>query len=344
MADIMGPIKVKNVDFKNRVVMAPMVVFGLTSENGVMEPKLVDHYLKRAGTCIGLMISQALSVSPKEMISGGAGVYSDSHIEYLSKIKEECHQNGTRFFAQLAYPGFSYYDSNSKDINELTKEDLGKIRDEFINGAKICKKAGLDGIEMHGAHTFFLNMMASQVSNKREDEYGGDTNGRLFLLKEIVEGIKEFSDDNFIISYRMGWNESLGMDIKTAKAIEDVGIEMLHVSSGIPGDRKLDILEDLHYNEVVYTGCQIKKHVNIPVIAVNDIRTINRGNYLLENDWCDFVAYGRPFLADEDFMTHSSMDPDYDPCLRCKTCKWFENGDKCLKQMKTKKGQNGGII
>ncbi len=316
--------------------MAPMIRFGLTSEDGVMEPKLMDHYLKRASTGIGLMISQALSVTPEKTIPTGAGAYSNTHTGYLSKIKEKCHENGTRFFAQLAYPGFSYYDSSLDNINQLREGDIFKIRDEFINGAEICKKAGLDGIELHGAHGFFLNLIASPRSNKREDRYGGDINRRLFLLKEIVDGIKDFAGDNFIISYRMGWNENLDMDIKTAKAIEDMGIDMLHISSGIPGNRKIDMQWDFPYNEVVYTGCQIKKHVNIPVIVVNDIRTINRGNYLLEDNLCDFVAYGRPFLADENFMAKSSVDPAYDPCLRCKTCEWFENGDKCPIQIKNK--------
>lgn len=337
MANIMSPTKVKNLDFKNRVVMAPMVIFGLTSKNGVMEPKLVDHYLKRADNGMGLMISQALSVSSENMVRGGAGAYSDAHMEYLGKIKEACHLNGTRFFAQLAYPEFSYYDDNSKDVNKLTKEDLGKIRDEFINGAKVCKEAGLDGIEMHGAHTFFLNMMASPQSNKREDEYGGDINGRLLLLNEIVDGIKEFAGDDFIISYRMGWNDNLDLDLKTAQVIEGMGVDMLHVSSGIPGDRKLEIPGNFNYNEIIYTGCQVKKHVNIPVIIVNDVKTINRGNYLIGNDLCDFVAYGRPFLADGNFMTESIVNPDYDPCLRCKSCHWFENIDKCPGQIKTKK-------
>lgn len=209
------------------------------------------------------------------------------------------------------------------------------MRDEFINGARICKDAGLDGIELHGAHSFFLNMMVSPLSNRREDEYGGDINGRLFLLKEIIECIQDFDDDNFIVSYRMGWNENQDMDIKTAQAMENMGIDMLHVSSGIPVDRKIEVPAEFPYNEVVYTGCQIKKQVNIPVIVVNDIRTLNRGNYLLKNGLCDFVAYGRPFLADENFMTRSLVDPTYDPCLGCKTCQWFENGDKCPVQMKT---------
>ena len=333
----MSPLKVKNVNFKNRVVMAPMVRFGLTSQDGVMEPKLMDHYLKRAKVGIGLMISQALSVTSERMIPTGAGAYSPSHISYLSEITKACHQNDTRFFAQLAYPGFGYYDQNSDDLNQLTRKDLGKIRDEFINGTIICKKAGLDGIELHGAHGFFLNMMASPRSNKREDNYNQDMNGRLFLLKEIVDGIKKIADDNFIISYRMGWNENLDMDIKTAQAIENIGIDMLHVSSGIPSDRQLEIPEEFHYNEVVYTGCEVKKHVDIPVIVVNDIRTMNRGNYLLENDLCDLVAYGRPFLADENFVVRSLSNPRYDACLGCKTCKWFENGNNCPKQVETKK-------
>ncbi len=337
MTSSMSPIKVKNVDFKNRVVMAPMVRFGLTSEDGVMGQRLMDHYLRRAVTGMGLMISQALSVTSKGMLATGAGAYSDSHISYLREIKEACHENGTRFFAQLAYPGFGYYDPGSDDVNLLRKEDLTQIRDEFINGVRICKDAGLDGIELHGAHSFFLNMMASPRSNKREDEYGGDISGRLFLLKEIIEGIQDFADDDFILSYRIGWNESLDMDIKTAQAIEKIGIDMLHVSSGIPADRKLEIPSKFPYNEVVYTGCQIKKHVDVPVIVVNDIRTVNRGNYLLKDGLCDFVAYGRPFLADENFMTESLVNPDYDPCLGCETCRWFENGDKCPKQIELKK-------
>ena len=337
MTNSISPIKVKHVDFKNRVVMAPMVRFGLTSENGIMEPRLMDHYLKRANTGIGLMISQALSVTSKKMIVTGAGAYSDSHINYLREIKEVCHENGTKFFAQLAYPGFGHYDPSSDDVNLLRKEDLTQIGDEFIEGARICRDAGLDGVELHGAHSFFLNMMVSPRSNKREDEYGGDINGRLFLLKEIIEGIQDFAADDFIISYRMGWNENMDMDIKTAQAMENMKIDMLHVSSGIPRDRKLKIPSKFDYNEVVYTGCQIKKHLNIPVIVVNDIRTLNRGNYLLENNLCDFVAYGRPFLADENFMTRSLVDPMYDPCLGCKTCKWFENGDRCPVQIESKK-------
>jgi 2,4-dienoyl-CoA reductase-like NADH-dependent reductase (Old Yellow Enzyme family) len=272
-------------------------------------------------------------VSDERDVAGGAGAYSDRCIDYLSKIADACHKNGTRFFAQLGLGGFSFIDSSSDDVNKLTKKDLIKIRDEFIRGAEICQKAGLDGIEMHGAHTFFLNMMASPHSNKRQDAYGGDLIGRLTLVKEITEGVKSFAGDNFIVSYRMGWGDSLDIDVQTSQALESMGIDMLHVSSGIPHDRKLQLPADFEYSDAVYTGCYVKKHVNIPVIAVNDIKTFGRGKVLIENNCCDFVAYGRPFLADALFIERSLINSSYKPCLECRDCQWFSNGEKCPAQM-----------
>ncbi|MCL2761023.1 MAG: NADH:flavin oxidoreductase [Desulfuromonadales bacterium] len=333
MSDIFSPIQVKGVNFANRIVMAPMVRFGFPSENGVMGNKLLQDYLGRADKGIGLIISQALPVSKEYEIPGWAGAYSDQHINNLNKIAEACHKNGTKFFAQLALAGFSFYDKDSKDVNNLSKEESAKIRDAFIRGAGICKKAGLDGIELHGAHTFFLNMMASPYSNKRQDEYGGDLVKRLTLVKEIVEAVKSFAGAHFIVSYRMGWSDNLDVDIQTAQALEKIGFDMLHVSTGIPQDRNLQLPTGYEYNDVVYTGCQVKKHVNIPVIAVNSIKTLERGNALIEKNCCDFVAYGKPFLADSGFVKYSKENYGYKPCFECPECKWYTDSKKCPAQI-----------
>lgn len=339
---ILQPIKVKNVQFNNRVVMAPMVLFGLPgTKNGIIGEVLLNHYLKRADTRIGLIIFQSASVTSKKMLYdssgglGGIGIFSNEHIKNIQKIAEACHQNGTKFFVQLSYPSVGYH--NGDTITYLTETDIEEIKDEFVKAARRCKEAGCDGIELHGANSFFLNMFASPVSNKRKDQYGGELHGRLLLVKKIVEEIKEFTEDNFIISYRMGWNDSLDTDIKTARALEAIGVEMLHISFGIPGDRSLELSDDYEFNDVIFTGSQVKEHVQIPVIAVNDIRTFHRGNNLLENNVCDFAAYGRPFLADEEFMTKSLENIYYKPCLRCNKCQWFLNGEKCTARMKAKK-------
>ena len=309
MSNIFSQIKVKRVNFSNRIVMAPMVHFGYKNKNGNMEEKLLNTYLNYADKGIGLIISQALLVADKKEIVGDvsnwAGIYSNEHIEYLRKISDTYHKYGTKFIAQLNTLNFKFLEKNSNDINKLSKEDLIYLRDCFIKSAKFCQEAGLDGIELHGAHTYFFNMLSSEISNKREDNYGGNLIERLNLVKEIIEAIKSFSKDDFIISYRMGWTENINTDIETAKALEKLGIDILHVSIGIPEDRKLKLPNEFEYNDFVYTGIQVKKNVNIPVIVVNDIKTLSRGNKLIEDGDCDFVAYGRPFLSDPNFGIHS---------------------------------------
>lgn len=331
---IFESIQIKNIEFKNRIVMAPMVNFDLpASPKGIISDGLLHHYLQRADAGIGLMILQSTSVTSSKNIDGRIGMYSDEHIVNIQKIAEACHKGGTKFFVQLAYPSIGY--SRGDTINNFTEADLEKITDKFISAAERCKRAGCDGIELHGAHSFFLNMMASPLSNKRADKYGGDINGRLLLVKNIIEGIKNFSDNNFIVSYRMGWNDNLDIDIQTTQALAAAGIEMLHVSSGIPVNRELRIPNEFMFNDIVYTGSEIKKHVSVPVIVVNNIRTLHRGNILLEDNLCDFAAYGRPFLADGSFALKSMKNYDYEPCFNCKDCQWFVNGENCpaVKQM-----------
>ncbi|WP_315119748.1 hypothetical protein [uncultured Clostridium sp.] len=151
---ILNSIKIKNVQFKNRVVMAPMLNFAVPiSTDGIMSQKLMDYYFQRAISGIGLMICQNLSVTSKMRLHGGLGAYSNEHIEYIKKLAEECNNHNTKFFAQLAYPSTGY--QNGDSINNLTQKSIEEIKDEFVRAAKICKKAGCDGIELHGAHGFF---------------------------------------------------------------------------------------------------------------------------------------------------------------------------------------------
>lgn len=340
MANIFSPLQIRDVAFQNRIVMAPMVRFGYQTDNGVMGEDLLQEYMRSAGTGIGLVIVQLLAVSHYITFergagtSGGAGMYADEHAEYLKRLADSFHQGGTRLFAQLGITGYGYDSDESKDVNDLTTADLEEIREQFIHAAWLCKSAGADGIELHGAHTYFLNMMASPVTNRRKDRYGGDPDGRLRLVKEIVRGIRGFAGDDFLIGYRMGWGNSLDDDIETAKALEQAGVDVLHVSFGIPRDREMELPADYAYSKVVYTGCQTAGHIGIPTIAVNDIQTLARGDALIRQGACDFVAYGKPFLADPAFVEHSADRMDYRPCYGCRECRWFRDGRKCPSRLR----------
>ena len=338
MPDIHSSYQIKNVQFPNRIVMAPMVRFGYVNENGVMGRRLLDDHLSRAGCGAGLVISEALYVTdtvpvPSEL-SWRAGVWSDEHIEYLRTICDSYHSGGSVFFAQLAHPGFSFGDESARDINQISLDEIQKIRDGFIHASVRCRKAGLDGVEFHGAHTFFLNSLASATANKRTDRYGGDIAGRMTLIQEIIEGVRQEVGDEFLLGYRMGWTENIHTDMETAQALEKLGLDILHVSTGIPRSRGLSLPDDFIFNEVVYSAALVKKNVTVPVISVNQIRTAARGSRVIEQGISDFVAFGKPFLADIEFALKAKIDAEYMPCLECRGCQWFTDGARCPMQIR----------
>ena len=103
----------------------------------------------------------------------------------------------------------------------------------------------------------------------------------------------------FIIGYRMGGNEpELDDGIKIAQVLEEVGVDILHVSAGIAGDKLPSVKKDFPFNWIVYCGTEMNKKVNIPVIVVNGIRTPEQAEFILDSKLADFVVVGKGSLSD----------------------------------------------
>lgn len=109
-------------------------------------------------------------------------------------------------------------------MNAFSLDQLKRIKEEYVAAAKICLEAGADGIEIHGAHGFFLNLMTSALTNTRIDCYGGDLAGRTAFVREIITSVKEAVGDKLLISYRMGWTKDFEEDVQMAQSLEDMGI------------------------------------------------------------------------------------------------------------------------
>lgn len=326
--NLFSSIQIKNIKFANRIVMAPMVPYPISSyDSGSMHNALINFYKNRSNSDIGLIISQSLDVSTNHKTEGFAAIRSQEHRQPLEMIADLFHQNNTRFFAQLAFPKIGSHENQL--LNDMSTNEMQHLIDDFVTAARLSKASGCDGIELHGAHGYFLNMLLSEEYNHRKDAYGGSLENRLRFISEVIDKIGRFSDDNFIISYRMGWSDSAETDIQIAAALEKMGVNLLHISYGLRSTRKFDLPENYPYNKTVYAGTLLKKSLKIPITVVDDIQTLSRGNHLIENNLSDFVAYGRPFLADCDFVRNSSNDPHYRPCIKCKKCLWFTDGTLC---------------
>lgn len=345
MDALFTPLKIKNLELSNRIVLPPMVCFTFAGENGFVAEKNVKHYEAIAKSGTGLIIVEATCVSKDGRLSADQlGIWSDEYIDGLSKIVEACHKNGAKAFIQIHHAGLR----TPKEVNEdtitssdfsdertsgraMTKEELKSIQADFIKAAVRAEKAGFDGIELHGAHGYLITQFLSSKINKRTDEYGGSFENRLRFAAEILEGIKSKVSENFVVGIRMGCNEDdLENSIEIAKRLEALGMDFLHISTGFDGEIISAVVpEDFPGNWIVYGAAKIKEQVSIPVIAVNSIKTSEDARSLVEGDFVDLVALGRAQLADYSFTKHVREGQDIVSCLGCKPCRWFSNGNNC---------------
>jgi NADPH2 dehydrogenase len=344
MTSLFSEIKIKGQTFKNRVVFPPVVCFHYAGDDGMVTDRNVEHYDLRAAGGPSLVIAEATCVMKEGRLAPfQLGIWSDDHIPGLNRISRAIKIHDAVAMIQIHHAGLVTPESVSPTAKapsvieenprsrSLKVEEIEHIRLSFIAAAIYAQKAGFDGVELHGAHGYLLNQFANPVFNKREDDYGGDLYKRLKLAREIIQGIRMQCGDNFLIGYRLGANSpTLEDGILIAKELEKYGVNILHVSHGGMLQNLPRTPKGFDYNWIVYSGITIKAQVNIPVIAVNEIKTPERAKWLIENDQVDFVALARPQLADPSWSNHVLNDQPVNSCSSCKPkCRWYEDSNLC---------------
>lgn len=298
MPSIFTKLKIKNIELKNRIVLPPLVRFSLIGTDGYVTDDLIKWYEDVLVGGVGLVIVEATAVAEDgKLRENQLGIWNDTFINGLKKIADKCHEYNVPVLIQIHHAGFK------ERIRDIDKSILEDILDKFKIAFSRAKKAGFDGIEIHGAHTYLISQLNSRLWNTRTDEYGGSFENRMYFSKRLIEETKELFDDNFILGYRMGGNEpELSDGIEIAKYLEKLGIDLLHVSSGVPDPKynrkeKIDVPSDFPLDWVIYMGTEIKKYVSIPVIGVRNIKKESQASWLVENNLLDLVAVGRAMIA-----------------------------------------------
>ena len=304
-----------NLHLKNRIVMPPMCMYK-SDESGQIKPFHHYHYVSRALGGVGLIIVEATAVEARGRISSNdLGIWSDDHIKKHKKLNKKCHYFGAKTAIQIAHAGRKSEVSASTPIapssiafsdnlpykmpDEATLEDITNIKKLFTRAALRAKKANYDAIELHAAHGYLLCEFLSPLTNKREDIYGGSLENRCRLTLEIAKEIKQSINLPLIVRLSAdewmndGWN--IEDSIYLSKELEKIGVNAIHVSSGGNQSKpnKMPIIEPLYQADYAKAITQV---VNIPVITVGLITTGAEGDKLLEEEYCDFVAYGRGLL------------------------------------------------
>lgn len=344
MPTLFSDYLLKGVLVKNRIVFPPVVCFGYALEDGMVTTRNIDHYRQMAAGGSGLIITEATAVIPDGRLAPfQLGIWSDDHIPGMAQIVSAVKKAGAVSLLQIHHAGLltnehvsdsakaPSEDANNPRSKALTMNEIKEITQAFIEGAGRAKKAGYQGIELHGAHGYLLNQFASSQFNKREDAYGGSLEKNMKLAVDIIHGIREKCGDDFIIGYRLGANTpSLEDGVAAARILEKAGVDLLHVSHGGSLQNLPRTPKDFEYNWIVYSGTAIKAQVGIPVIVVNEIKTPERAEWLIENQLADFVAICKPQLADPDWVNHVQNHQPINKCLSCKPkCKWYQDSNLC---------------
>ncbi|MFZ4520360.1 MAG: hypothetical protein ACOYNC_01570 [Bacteroidales bacterium] len=344
--------RLKQFNIKNRIVFPPVVCFHYSGEDGMITDRNIEHYQQLAAGGAGIIITEATAVwKDGRLAPFQLGLWTDEQIQGMSVVAQTINREGAVSLLQIHHGGLITHEmvspvakapsvsANNPRSAEMTVDEIIEIRNAFIEAACRAQKAGFHGIELHGAHGYLLNQFASGFFNKREDEYGGTPEKNMRFAVEIVQGIRQRCGERFIIGYRLGANSpTLDDGILIARLLEGAGVDLLHVSHGGSLQNLPRTPKDFDYNWIVFSGITIRSQVHIPVIVVNEIRTRERAAWLVENNHADFVALGRPQLADPDWTNHVLNNEEVNACFSCKPkCKWYEDSTLCPARKRAQK-------
>lgn len=372
------PWKVGNVEIKNRIVLCPMggtSLFGWMEPNH-FDKEAAKFFLERANNNVGLIIP---GIAPLKDTLGGRWLWQNKKMfQELKPYMEEIHKTGAKLFVQLtAGMGRSWAITDhvlplhknkvlrtiAKPIIDtdyqlaspselplrwapdvtcraITVEEIEEIIDAFAKTAKLCKEAGVDGVEVHAVHEgYLLDQFTLKYTNKRTDQYGGSFENRYRFAVEVVKAIKEACGEDYPVSLRYSVESKvkdfgvgavpgeeyteIGRDMeeseKAVKYLQDAGYDMLNADNGT-----YDSWYWAHPPQYMPQNCNledvahIKQFVDIPVVCAGRMEP-DVGAQAVEEGRIDAVGFARQFLADSEWVTKLIEDrlEDIRPCICC---------------------------
>ncbi|MBS4202982.1 NADPH dehydrogenase NamA [Lederbergia citrea] len=306
------PYTIKDVTFKNRIVMSPMCMYSCKNEDGMVNDWHYTHYTSRAVGQVGLIIVEATAVTPQGRISPqDLGIWSDDHIEGLSKLTEMIKAHGAAAGIQIAHAGRKAelegdilapsaipFNEKMKTPKEMSNEEVKATIKAFGQAAERAKKAGFDVIEIHGAHGYLINEFLSPLTNKRTDEYGGSQENRYRFLKEIIEEVKSVWEGPLFVRISANDYNDKGLNVEDyvimAEWMKEQSIDLIDVSSGAVVPARIPVYPGYQ----VPLADQIKQEANIPTGAVGMITTGIQAEEILQNERADLIFLARELLRD----------------------------------------------
>ncbi|WP_125568372.1 FAD-dependent oxidoreductase [Companilactobacillus insicii] len=338
------PYKINQCEIKNRFVV-PAMVTNLCDEDGNITEAFIKYHEAKARGGFGLIITEDYGVNPHGVgYKNCIRLYDDSQVPANRRLTDTVHMYGAKMFAQVFHPGrqtssavnggvrpvasAKIPDAFNREIpHELTVPEIHELVGEFANTARLMKKSGFDGIELHLAHGYLLAGFLSTRQNRRTDEYGGCFENRIRIVEEIYHAMRAEVGDDFPLTARVSLTEDtvdgrqMQETMMIVKYLEKLGFNGLNLSNGEYTSYAPELISSTFtakgYN--VENAKRVHDFVNIPTIVANGINDPAMAETVLEQDACDFVGMARASLADPDMPRKAARGQlgNINYCIRC---------------------------
>lgn len=318
------PFSMKSLQLRNRIVMPPMCQYSVTAKDGKPNDWHFIHYASRAIGGAGLIIIEMTDVEPDGRITDyDLGLWSDEHIPAFARIVSAAQEHGAKVAIQIAHAGRKAEDAEVpvapsaiavspryKTPRALTTEETKAMVGKFGDAARRAFAAGVDTIELHGAHGYLIHQFHSPSINKREDEYGRDLS--LFGV-EVIREVKRVMPPDMPLIMRMSAIEYIdgGYDLdhalRIARKYREAGVDIFHVSSGGEGPAGTRKPGNYPGYQVPFARAY-KEALDVPVIAVGLLDNPVLADTTIANGDADLIGVARGMLRDPYWAIHAVRD------------------------------------
>ncbi len=331
----------------------PAIGTFLSDEEGYVTDAIIDYFVERAKGGVGLIIAGMASVMANARGDRHIlAAHDDRFIPGLRHLSKAVQDHGARVALQLAHHGNALsmanrqigfkpgeqpavapspvpYILNGVIPKELTRDEIHKMVEAFAQAAWRVKEAAFDAVEFHGAHGKIITQFLSPYYNRRSDEYGGSLENRARFGCEVLAATRQKVGPPFPVIMRMdGWDGYEGgfvLDeaVKVAPMFVEAGADALHVSAGVSEAIHWQFLSYMQEaGGLVYLAQAVKKVVKVPVITVGKLGDPILAEKVLREGKADFVAMGRPLLADPylPLKAKEGRLEDIRSCIYCNNC------------------------
>ncbi len=344
------PITLNKLRLPNRFVRSATYE-GLATPAGMVSDDLIKLYAELGGGGIGLIVAGYAFIQPNGKGGPGMlGIWSDNHIEGLTKLTQAVHAEGGLIAAQIVHCGRQTFPELIEGVpvapspvatqkfgatpRELTEVEIRELIDDFGKAASRAKAAGFDAVQIHCAHGYLLNQFLAKNSNRRTDGYGGGIEERAKVLLETYERIREAVGSDYPILIKLNCRDFVedGLELEeslwVAQKLAQMGIDAVEISGGtwdtsaeegktiqkgVPRRRPEGYF--LQYAE------QFTRVVSAPVVAVGGIRSLELANRIVEDGKAALVALCRPLIR-EPHLIRRWQEGETAPaeCVSCNRC------------------------